>query len=122
MLRIAGIGLLSLAFAAGASATLHAEEADYIGLFAGHWSGTGTVLNNEKPLQVSCRAFGQPDANHLVITGTCNLFLVAVPIAADVTFDPTSGRYSGTYTGGNLSAQIDGRRKGSTVDFAMTWS
>jgi len=104
-----------------APAAAYAGEGDYISLFAGAWSGSGTVLNDEKPWQVNCQAVGQPGMNHLTIKGSCSVFLVKVNIAAEVTYDPQSGRYDGTYTGGDMAANISGKRSGDTVDFTMTW-
>jgi hypothetical protein len=121
--RVAAASVLAVAGVIAAPTSLFASEGDYIGLFGGAWSGFGTVLNNAQPWQVSCRALGQqPSANHLLITGTCSVFLVSVAIAADVTYDPSSGRYSGTYVGGDMSAHIPGKRQGDTVDFTMTWA
>ena len=120
--RVAAASVLALAGVIAAPTALYASEGDYIGLFGGAWSGSGMVLNNAKPWQVNCRALGQPAANHLLITGTCSVFLVSVAISADVTYDPASGRYVGTYTGGDMSAQISGKRQGDTVDFTMTWA
>jgi hypothetical protein len=120
--RVAGAFLLSLVTAAAAPTSLYASEGDYIGLFGGKWSGSGMVLNNDKPWQVNCNAVGKPASNHLLISGSCSVFLISVPISADVTYDPGSGRYSGVYTGGDMSAEISGKRSGSTVDFTMTWS
>jgi len=120
--RVALASVLTVAAIAGAPGALYASEGDYIGLFSGAWSGSGTVLNNAQPWQVNCRAMGQPAANHLLITGTCSVFLISVAISADVTYDPASGRYTGTYVGGDMSAQISGKRKGDTVDFTMTWA
>src|SRR5207302_4315304 len=114
--------LLAVAVATVAPRAIQAGEGDYIGLFGGTWLGTGTVLNDVKPWQVNCRAIGQPGVNHLIITGSCSVFLVSVAINADVTYDPKSGRYSGTYTGGDMNAKISGKRSGDTVDFSMTWA
>src|SRR5579871_823796 len=119
--RVVAAGVLSLATVAGAPTSLYASEGDYIGLYGGSWAGSGMVLDNDKPWQVSCHAVGKPASNHLLITGTCSVFVISVPITADVSYDPASGRYNGTYTGGDLSAQISGKRSGSTVDFTMTW-
>ncbi len=101
---------------------IQAGEGDYISLFGGTWSGSGVVLNDTKPWQVSCRATGRPEINHVTIQGSCGLFLINVPIMASVNYDPKSGRYSGTYTGGDMTAQISGKRSGDTVEFAMTWA
>src|SRR5579862_2529813 len=100
---VAGVAVVLAGMFAAPSA-LYASEGDYIGLFGGNWSGSGMVLNNTKPWQVNCHAVGQPSANHLLITGDCSVFLISVPILADVTYDPASGRYSGVYTGGDMTA------------------
>jgi hypothetical protein len=120
--RVLAGSLFALATATIAPQAIEAGEGDYIGLFAGLWSGTGMVLNDAKPWQVNCQAVGQPGINHLIITGSCHVFVVSVDITADVTYDPKSGRYSGTYTGGDMAARISGKRSGDTVDFTMTWA
>jgi hypothetical protein len=98
-----------------------AGEGDYIGLFGGAWSGSGVVLVDSGPMQVGCHAVGQPGINHLTIRGSCGVFLVNVAISADVSYDPKSGRYSGTYTGGDIAARISGKRQGDTVALDVTW-
>ena len=113
---------LAVALTGVAPGVMRAGEGDYIGLFGGAWSGSGMVLNEDKPWQVSCQVVGDPGINHLTIKGSCSVFLVKVNIAADVTYDPQSGRYDGTYTGGDLAAHISGKRSGDTVDFTMTWA
>ncbi len=120
-IRVATGTILAIAVATVAPAAIQAGEGDYIGLFHGSWAGTGMVLNDSKPWTVNCKAVGQPGINHLTITGNCSVFLVSVPITADVSYDPKSGRYSGTYIGGDMTAQISGKRRGDTVDFSMTW-
>ena len=114
--------LLAIAVATVAPRAIQAGEGDYIGLFGGTWFGSGTVLNDAKPWQVNCRAIGQPGQNHLTISGTCSVFVVSVPINADVTYDPKTGRYAGTYIGGDRTAKITGKRSGDTIDFTMTWA
>jgi hypothetical protein len=113
---------LAIATATIAPHAIQAGEGDYIGLFNGHWSGSGMVLNDAKPWQVNCQATGQPGINHLTITGSCHVFLVSVDITADVSYDPKSGRYTGTYAGGDMTAKISGKRSGDTVAFTMTWA
>jgi hypothetical protein len=105
--------------AAGAAV---AGEADYIGLFKGNWGGSGTVLNDAKPWTINCQAVGLPGANRLAIQASCHVLLVvSVNINVDVTYDPQSDRYSGTYRAGDMTAAISGKRSGDTVAFAMTW-
>jgi hypothetical protein len=113
---------LALAVACIAPPAISAGEGDYIGLFGGFWSGSGVVLNDAKPWQVNCQIIGRPGVNHLNITGSCQVFVVSVAITADITYDPKSGRYGGTYTGGEMAATISGKRNGDTVDFAMIWA
>jgi hypothetical protein len=120
--RVVAGTCLALAVATIAPHAIEAGEGDYIGLFGGQWAGSGMVLNDAKPWQVSCEAVGQPGVNHLTIKGSCHVFLVSVAITADVSYDPKSGRYSGTYRGGDMAAQISGKRNGDTVDFSMTWA
>jgi len=119
MLRCAALAaaVLIVSSAAGAS------EATYIGLFTGAWAGSGTVVNDAKTWPVSCKATGAPTANALTIRASCQVLLVVnVNLAVDVTYDPQSGRYSGTYSVGDMSAAISGARNGDTVSFAMTWT
>jgi hypothetical protein len=113
---------VAFAVATGAPNAIQAGEGDYIDLFGGVWSGKGTVLNDAKPWQVDCKAVGEPGINQLSIKGSCSVFVISVPISANVTYDPKTGRYSGTYIGGDMTAKISGKRRGDTVDFAMTWS
>jgi len=114
--------VLAAAVATVAPHAIQAGEGDYIGLFSGAWSGTGTVLNDAQPFQVNCKAVGEPGMNRIHIKGSCSVFVISVPISADVTYDPKTGRYSGTYVGGDMAAQISGKRRGDTVDFSMTWA
>lgn len=113
---------LAAATATLAAGTAVASEADYIGLFKGAWGGSGVVLNDAKPWPVNCEAVGLPGANRLAIRASCRVLLViAVNINVDVTYDPQSDRYSGTYSAGDMTAAISGKRSGDTVKFAMTW-
>jgi hypothetical protein len=114
--------ILAVATATLAPPAIQAGEGDYIGLFAGLWTGTGMVLNDAKPWQVDCKAVGQPGINHLMMKGTCSVFVISVPITADISYDPKTGRYTGTYAGGDMTAKINGKRRGDTVDFTMTWA
>ena len=62
-------------------------------------------------------------ANSLAIRASCHVLLViSVNIDVDVAYDAKSDSYSGTYSAGDMTAAISGRRTGDTVDFAMTWS
>ena len=107
------------------SATANASAADeqaFINLFGGSWAGSATVVKDSVPWQVSCRVDGRPTADHIVIEGNCNLSIISVRIAADITYDPKSGRYSGTYIGSDVGpARVSGRRTGNVLNLAITW-
>ena len=113
---------LAAAIGTLAPAAARTTEADYIGLFNGAWDGSGIVLNDAKPWPVNCTAVGLPGVNRLAIRASCRVLLViSVNINVDITYNPRSDRYSGTYSAGDMTAAISGKRNGDTVDFAMTW-
>ncbi len=115
-LGVFALGVVSF----GAQASI--SEAEFLGLFHGAWAGSGTVIKGSLPWQVKCHAVGSPSQNHIAIKGDCNVAIVSVPIAADITFDPATGRYSGTYIGAKVGpAHLSGVRSGSTVNLAITW-
>jgi hypothetical protein len=98
-------------------------EADYIGLFKGAWGGSGVVLNDSKPWGIDCTAVGVPGTDRLAIRASCHVLLwITVNINVDVAYDPQSNRYGGTYSAGDMTATISGKRSGDTVEFAMTWN
>jgi hypothetical protein len=108
-----GAGLASVAAQAG--------EGDYINRFSGTWAGTGTLIK-AVPLQVSCKASGAPAENRITIAGDCSLAIASVKIGADITYDPATGRYSGTYIGAKVGpAHVSGTRNGDVVNLAITW-
>lgn len=112
----AGLALGLVSFAA------QAGEAEYLGLFNGSWSGGGTVVKGSIPWKVNCQAVGNPGENHIVIKGDCSVAIVDVAISADITYDPATGRYSGTYIGAKVGpAHLSGKRSGDVVNLAITW-
>jgi hypothetical protein len=114
-----GLGVALILTGAWASA---GDEQAFINLFAGSWAGPGTLMKASIPWPVTCRATGQPAANQLAIEGNCSLSIISVRIAADITFDPATGRYSGTYIGAKVGpARVFGKRNGSVVNLAITW-
>ena len=122
MRRVLGASVAFAAFAFGFAFAANAGEAHYLGLFNGSWSGGGTVVKGSIPWQVSCQAVGHPGENHIVIKGDCNVAIIDVPISADITYDPATGRYSGTYIGAKVGpAHLSGTRSGSVVNLAITW-
>ena len=123
MIRIRTLAMFC--FVAAVSATANASAGDeqaFINLFAGSWAGSATVIKNAVPWQVSCRVVGTPAPNHITIEGNCSLSIISVRIAADITYDPKSGRYSGTYIGAEAGpARVSGRRNGNVLNLAITW-
>ena len=102
-----------------------AAEADFLDRFRGRWSGSGTVQREggSPPRQVTCQVTGYPDENRLSIQGTCRAAVVfSRPVGADLTYDPRSGTYSGTYTGARIGpARLTGSRSGDAVNLRIDW-
>ena len=118
-----GLVALVLALLAGApGASAAVDEQAFINLFRGAWVGSGTVLKFSAPLTVSCRAAGRPTTNRIMIDGSCSVSIISVRIGADISYDPKTDRYSGTYIGAKVGpAHVVGKRNGSTVNLAITW-
>jgi hypothetical protein len=125
--RVTLVPVLSVfAFAAAlalvpGSASARDEQA-FLDRFSGSWQGSATLMKNSVPWQLSCRVVGDPTPDHVIIEGSCNLAIISVRIAADITYDPKSGRYSGTYIGADVGpARVTGTRKGDAVNLTITW-
>jgi len=117
---LAAFGLVALIGAAGAPA--HAAERTYLDRFLGSWSGTATVIDNDRPMNVSCRVTGAPDDNHISIRGHCNAGFIGRAVSAELDYDPKTGRYTGTYVGDDVGpARLSGKRSGNTVRLTITW-
>jgi hypothetical protein len=99
-----------------------APENNFLDRFDGSWAGSGTVIRDDVAYDVTCRIEGQPDGNRVAIQGSCSVALASVSIAANIAFDPATGRYSGTYTGAEGGpARVTGRRSGNVVQFIVAW-
>jgi hypothetical protein len=121
MLILPLVGFVATLTLATANASA-ADEQAFIDGFGGSWVGSANVIKDSVPLQVNCRIVGQPTTNHIRIEGSCKLLMFSVPIAADITYDPKSNRYSGTYIGSEVGpARVSGRRNGSVLNLAVTW-
>jgi hypothetical protein len=116
---LAGVVCVAAGVAAG---SVRAEEGSFLNRFKGNWSGAGTVMDHAMPLRVSCSATGEPAQNHIVVQGNCGIAIISRQMIADLTFDPRSGRYIGTYTGSKVGpARLSGKRQGDTIDLVITW-
>ncbi|WP_181703963.1 hypothetical protein [Chthonobacter albigriseus] len=100
-------------------------EARFLERFSGAWSGAGVVHRNAEsgPQKVNCRLSGERSENRISIAGTCRAYLVfSRKISAEITYDPASRQYSGTYVGSRVGpASLAGKRRGDTVNLAVRW-
>ncbi len=118
---LAAISLLGV-IAVTASVPASAAENSFLNRFKGNWSGAGTVTKDALSVHVSCNAVGKPGENHIVVQGNCGVAVFSQPIGADLTFDPASGRYSGTYIGSKVGpAHLSGKRDGNVVQLTITY-
>jgi hypothetical protein len=120
--RISGIvGLCAAVLGATPS---FAEEENYIARFSGTWAGKGTAIIDAHPIPVNCKVNGgAAGANRISVSGDCSAAVIfGQPISVDLTFDPASGLYKGTYVGDRVGpAKVSGKRKGNVVNFIITW-
>jgi hypothetical protein len=106
-----------------ATAPSFAGEENYIARFSGSWAGKGTAVIDAQPIPVTCKVSGgSVGSNRISVSGGCNAFIFGQPIAVDLTFDPATGVYRGTYIGDRVGpAKVTGKRHGNAVDFVITW-
>ncbi|BDA85076.1 hypothetical protein Sa4125_26180 [Aureimonas sp. SA4125] len=122
-------GLLgvSLALIASAGAVAPAKaDARFLDRFSGGWGGSGTVQRDvdPKPRQVTCSLEGERgNANSITLSGTCRALVVfSRSIGAELTYDPSSQRYRGVYTGSSKGpAQLSGRQRGDRLVLDITY-
>lgn len=102
-----------------------ADEGAFMERFAGEWSGGGPYKRTARTpaVNIKCTLSGNRSGNRITVGGTCRAAIVVRrAIAMDVTYDPGSGRYRGTYKGEmDGFAQLAGKRQGDTVTFDVTW-
>ena len=102
-----------------------AAESDFLERFRGDWSGSGKVQRDggSQPRHVTCSIMGRPTENRISAQGSCRAYLIFVrPVAIDVTYDPRSGTYHGTYTGARIGpARLSGTRSGDTLNLRIEW-
>jgi hypothetical protein len=103
-----------------------AAESTYLDRFKGGWNGSGKVQRaaDSSPWNVRCNFKGMsPGENHISIQGNCRAaVIVQRQIGVELTYDPSSGLYRGTYTGSKAGpAQLSGTRKGDSMNLAITW-
>ncbi|MBN9026837.1 MULTISPECIES: hypothetical protein [Kaistia] len=116
---------IMLCLFAGPALSATGDEQSFQNRFAGSWTGGGPVRRNaESPIiDADCAVTGDHAPNRMSISGSCRGAVVFTrDISADVTFNPATGRYTGTYVGARAGpATIVGKRNGNRVNFTMTW-
>ena len=106
------------------SAPSGAAEREFLKRFDGSFSGGGTVhLSAAKGInQVSCTLVGQPSESGISISGKCGVAGFNKTVSANLRYNASTGRYSGTYVGASVGAAgLAGRRKGNSVVLTITW-
>jgi hypothetical protein len=59
--------------------------------------------------------------NTIRVNGTCRALIFTRPFGANLTYDPASGRYRGTYVGANSGpATLSGKRSGDALKLTVT--
>jgi hypothetical protein len=118
------VAALFAAFLASSAGLAHAQE-DFLARFAGSWSGSGTVQRNidSDPTKVSCNLTGQGGGSAARVSGTCRAMAIfSRNIGIDLSYDPGSERYRGTYTGSRIGpARLSGKRSGDALNLTITW-
>jgi len=107
-----------------ASLPAQADEADFLSRFSGSFAGGGLVQRNasEGPNEVTCTLNGSASESAVTMDGQCGAFIFSKQIRAEIQYDASSDRYSGTYVGSSIGpATLSGRREGDAVVLAITW-
>jgi hypothetical protein len=94
--------------------------------YAGSFTASGTILEgpDANSHQVRCHfTASRQGETGLFLRGTCRAYLIlSRSISVDLTWDPQSGRVTGTYTGSRIgTAQLEGRQAGADLDLTLTW-
>ncbi|MBB4001805.1 MAG: hypothetical protein V7704_16830 [Aurantimonas endophytica] len=116
------LAVLATAVAGGA----FAQGANYLARYDGGWSGGGSVKVEQLPTatNVNCDVQGtRSGETAFALQGTCrSMLIMSREIGAQLKIDPSSGNYSGTYTGSASGpARLLGSRQGDTLDLQVTW-
>ena len=118
------LAVATVMFSVLCSVAARAEDTGF-DRFDGAWAGKGSVKESasSRRLKVKCNLTGTHTATHLTLSGACRTLAVfSRSIGADISYDPATGAYSGTYTGASVGpARLVGHRKGNGVDFDVTW-
>lgn len=117
--------ILSWLLTAQAPNPVTASEADFLERFRGNWSGSGKVQRegSSQPQQVTCAVMGNPTKNRMSAHGNCSAFVIfRRQIEVEVSYDPRSGTYRGTYVGARIGpARLFGTRTGDALTLRIEW-
>lgn len=126
--RMATTSLLALGLAGSTLVlpVLAAPSANYLDRFSGTWSGSGKVQRDidPSPRSVDCSVSSKrPSANRISIDGTCRALVVfSRKMGAEISYNPSTGRYSGVYTGSKTGpARLSGRLQGNALVFNVDY-
>jgi hypothetical protein len=123
MTAMLAVGGFALAAWPGTTASQLAAAA-FHERFAGQWQGTGTVQRSVDPgpRRVSCGVAGQATEQQIAIGGTCRAAVIVTrEIAANLTYDPATGRYVGTYIGSQAGpTRLEGARATRSISTSPT--
>lgn len=101
------------------------EESAFLSRFEGQWSGGGPFRRNAEsgPINVKCSLAGDGGAANMSVAGDCRAAIViSKAIGADLTYDPATGSYKGTYIGARGGTSLlAGKRNGDTLQLTVTW-
>jgi hypothetical protein len=104
---------------------VQAAEGQFLERFRGNWFGSGKVQREgrSQPQQVTCSVTGSPAENRISAQGSCRAVLIfRRQISVDLSYDPSSGTYRGTYTGSRIGpARLTGSRSGNAVNLRIEW-
>jgi hypothetical protein len=112
-------------FIMSAAAMSAVAQDDFLNRFEGSWAGSGTVQRNldSDTHNVKCKMAGTNVGQSVSIDWTCSAYLVFNrEFGADITLNPQTGRYTGTYTGSKIGpASLSGTKDGNVIKLTITW-
>lgn len=98
------------------------DEASFLDVFDGHFKGTGTLQNAGGPSHgLTCEFDGDRQGLRVALKGRCSTALIfGTTVRIDLTFDPKSGRYEGTFREGQGTvAALAGARRGDSLSLSF---
>lgn len=118
---------LAVALTLAASSAAHAQpaaknEAEFLRIFDGRFTGTGSLQKAGGPSRnLSCKFDGNHSGANVFLSGRCSTALVfGTTVRIQLSVDPRTGRYSGSFVEGRGTvANLSGVRKGQTLTLSF---